>query len=417
MKRALLVTVAAILVATYSAPAGAGVSEGGFSSDNVEWIKNVPGTAFVASGIHGNYMYVANSRTLHVYDLRKPLAPREVGSLTYEDSVPSASGGTPATNGEILLFPIEVDAERVQREFVTDDGTNAVAIIDLSTKSRPREVGRVVLPSGRVDMVWECVLDCTWAVGAHSGTILDLRNPRRPKVLPKTLYQFIETRKPLAPLCAVGACTQDGHWIEEVRRGIVLTGTVPMYLVDLRDPRRPRALARSDGTPYSWGGVSWPEQGGSRYALSFNMGAVYSAPRCELRQANSSLEAAFATWDTRPWKTDGHATPVDTYELENGIYADGDPAAAWPPGISGCQPGWFEEHPRYKRNGIVGLTSPGHGVKFLRIGDLGQIDEVGYFLPHAGTPVFDGEWISDQIFYSIDLVRGIDVLRFTEGGR
>lgn len=53
-----------------------------------------------------------------------------------------------------------------------------------------------------------------------------------------------------------------------------------------------------------------------------------------------------------------------------------------------------------------------HGTRLLRIDDAGAISEIGGFIPHgviSAAPV----WVSDDILYVVDLVRGIDILRVT----
>lgn len=50
-------------------------------------------------------------------------------------------------------------------------------------------------------------------------------------------------------------------------------------------------------------------------------------------------------------------------------------------------------------------------MRFVEVDPKGAITEVGYFLPAGGSTIAS-YWITDDIVYSIDLVRGIDILRF-----
>lgn len=44
----------------------------------------------------------------------------------------------------------------------------------------------------------------------------------------------------------------------------------------------------------------------------------------------------------------------------------------------------------------------------------GEIVQVGYFTPVGGSTI-GSYWITDEIVYSIDITRGIDILRYTAG--
>ena len=386
----------------------------GFASPNVEHVCHLAEVAPSASTVVGDRLYLTNEKSLYIYDVEDPLEPQRIGVWDSNSVHPWVANGSPATNGRLLLF-----AQTPARTDVGwgPGGPSVLTILDVTEPGAPEELASLTLPS--TEGVWTCLLDCTWAYGAWSGFIVDLRDPTAPKLLDRRWTEGLPIEVAFRQACTRqgGACLQDAHDVDEVRPGLALTGTKPMFLLDVRNPARPRVLHLSDGSPYSWGGIQWPLAGRSRFALSFNMGGVYFGARCEARRvlANGTFEFAFVTWDTRPWRDDGFARVVDKYYLENGYYADGDPAISGTTAASGCQPGWFEVHPDYAATGLVGITSPGHGVKFVHISGRGGIDEVGYFLPDGGN-VYDGEWIGDDIFYSIDLYRGIDILRFKQGG-
>lgn len=91
----------------------------------------------------------------------------------------------------------------------------------------------------------------------------------------------------------------------------------------------------------------------------------------------------------------------------NGIYADGQPAVS---GYYGCSAHWFEQHPDFKDGGLVALGFYGHGVRFLDVSSRGKIEEIGYFLGW-GANTSAAYWITDDIVYTVDMHRGIDVLR------
>jgi hypothetical protein len=92
----------------------------------------------------------------------------------------------------------------------------------------------------------------------------------------------------------------------------------------------------------------------------------------------------------------------------NGVYADGKPVA----GTLGCSVHWFHEHETFRDGGLVALSEYEDGVRFLQIGSDGSITEQGYFLS-LGSSSSSPKWAGkDDVLYSIDYQRGIDILRW-----
>jgi len=92
----------------------------------------------------------------------------------------------------------------------------------------------------------------------------------------------------------------------------------------------------------------------------------------------------------------------------NGIYADGKPVA----GALGCSVHWFQEHPTFHDGGLVAISEYEDGVRFLQITPGGGIQEQGYFLS-LGSSSSSPKWAGkDDVLYSIDYQRGIDILRW-----
>ncbi len=52
------------------------------------------------------------------------------------------------------------------------------------------------------------------------------------------------------------------------------------------------------------------------------------------------------------------------------------------------------------------------GTRFLEVNSKGKIEEVGWFLPHAGG-TSGAYFIDKKIVYAVDYQRGLDILRFT----
>src|SRR4029077_21111428 len=73
---------------------------------------------------------------------------------------------------------------------------------------------------------------------------------------------------------------------------------------------------------------------------------------------------------------------------------------------------WCQEHPTFHDGGLVALSEYEDGVRFLQIGSDGSSKEQGYFLS-LGSSSSSPKWAGkDDVLYSIDYQRGIDILRY-----
>jgi hypothetical protein len=340
----------------------------GLSSGNVEHVATVPFDAGFATGgrLVKDHFYVAGARSFLIYDVSDPLDPQlmsitPVGFLFANEDVD--------TNGEILLMS-------------DDQIVRGLHIYDVSDKTMPVKLSEV--PNLR-DHNYACVLDCTWAYGTR-GTIVDLRDPTAPKV---------------AGSWGGGQGPGDGFDTTETSPGRVLSATRTIRFMDARkDPTFPKTLAlgptRDNRLIHS---IKWPRSGKDRFMLVQEETFVNGV--C------SENSGTFMTWDASKWKRTKTFTMIDEYRLRNGTIADGSP----PANVFGCTAMWFDEHPDFRNGGLVTGGWFEHGTRFVEVDPKGAITEVGYFLPAGGSTIAS-YWITDDIVYSVDVVRGIDILRF-----
>ena len=115
------------------------------------------------------------------------------------------------------------------------------------------------LPGGN-SHTHSCILNCTYAYGSN-GQIVDLRDPAKPKILKQKWGD--------------GKPVNNGHDVEEIAPGMVLTATQPIMLLDVHDPLKPKLLAmgrNEDGrfihTP------RWPQNGTDKFLLM--AGEIYT---------------------------------------------------------------------------------------------------------------------------------------------
>ena len=368
--RKLLVSLAASLLAAAALPgASAGPTAGGFASDNVEWVKEVPFDVGTATGakVVGKYLYVTSWRAFSIYDVSDPLNPALLSTTPFGFKFENEDV---ATNGSILVFSEQLPVP-------------ALHIWDVEDKTNPSAI-TTLEDAGEHTM--SCILKCKYLYGSE-GSVIDLRDPAKPKVA----GSFLE-----------GMPATDTHDVNEVAPGIVLTSSRPIMLLHARkDPVHPKLLAVGDDEGIT-GGVhsnTWPRVAKDRFFMVSS--ETNFQGRC------SGENGAFMTWDASTYRKTKTFRMIDIFQLDNGIYGDGNPAVQ----ASGCSAHWFEHHPDFHNGGVVAVGAYDHGTKFLEVSPKGKISQAGYFLPYGGTTMAS-YWLNDEIVYGIDLARGIDILRW-----
>ena len=374
----------AVTGAAQAAPdaAALGPSAGGISSDNVEFIKNIPlSIDGVGVLVVGDYFYTNDQNKVMIFDITDPVNPEMTGFVPMPQEVLYSREDIDG-NGDILVVPNTVIPNPGETE--TAKAAGATYIIDVEDKTNPTIIAQL---NGSEQHTMSCILDCKWAYGSD-GNIIDLRNPRKPKLMEEKWGD--------------GMPAQGGHDVNEVAPGLVLTSSQPMLLLDVKkDPRHPKLLATGsniDGR-FIHSNV-WPNNAKDKFFLAG--GETNNQVRCNERNG------AFMTWDASKWRKTKTFTMIDEYRVSNGTYADGSPAV----NAVGCSSHWLEAHPDFHNGGIAAAAFFEHGTRFIDVSSKGKIEEVGYFMPHGGS-TGASYWITDEILYSVDYTRGIDILRFT----
>ena len=370
MKRVVISVALVALLAGVNPAAGAGPTQGGVASDNVEYVGHVPfqvGTATGAKAI-GRYLYVTSWREFSIYDISDPTAPAH---LVTEPFGFKFENEDVATNGEIMLF-----SEQLPQ--------NTLHVWDVEDKTNPTQIAALPGGGGHTS---DCILGCKYSYSSE-GTIVDLRDPTEPKIVGDWTKG--------TPADFTGA-----HDVNEVSPGMVLTSSNPILLLDARrDPTHPKVVAI--GTHQGFTGAhsnQWPNDGTDDIVLFSD--ESNATGRC------TGNNGAFMTWDGSSWKQTRRLTLMDTYQLSSGTGLDGSPPAN---GL-GCSAHWFEEHPAFRDGGLVALGAYEHGTRFVDVSPRGKIEEVGYFMPWGGS-TSAAYWITRDLVYAVDYTRGIDILRY-----
>lgn len=356
------------------------LGETGVMSPNVEHVMTVPLEQGTATGAHlvDDTFYVTSWRSLSIYDVSDPVDPVLLSStpLGFQFENEDVS-----TNGEILLISEQAPVDRLH-------------VWDVSDPADPEEVGTLV---GAGTHTATCVLDCTWSYGSY-----DFLGPQGAM----TGGQLVDLRDPTAPVDA-GHYNErlpaaQTHDVMEVAPGLILTASQPIQFIDVRESRhRPQLLAVGTNDDKRMHTARWPRQGKDKFILTtFETNATV---RCD------ETAGELATWDAKRWRQTGTFEPIDEYRVSSGAYLDGSPAV----NQLGCSAHWFTEHPDFRNGGLVAAAFYEHGVRFLDIDRDGAIAEVGYFMGWGGS-TSAAYWLDDEIVYSVDYTRGIDILRFDQ---
>jgi hypothetical protein len=359
-------------------------------SKNFRLITSEPLHGVAVSGqVVGDTYFVSSWQTgLYSYDVSDPKEPKLLDHMGPDEvQVQSNENEDLATNGEILLLS----------QFNRTDEANRLLVIDVRD---PGNMEVVATLPGAGGHTLECLLDCRWAYGSSSGAnsegiIVDLRNPREPKLLDRRWSE------------AIGGVA--AHDVTEVRPGLVVTSSTPMFVLDTSDPSKPRVIIQADeGGPHTGHNNIWPRMGKDRFLLSASEGV--NNGRCELYGEDGKV---LQVWNTTSWRTKGFDR-VGEYTLTNGDGSDGHPPVD-ALGVQGCSAHWAQANPRFDNGGLVAMAAYSHGVRLLDIAANGKPREVGWFLKDVHGAI-DIEWITDRILYVIEDGGGqgaFDVIEYT----
>ncbi|MCA1823512.1 MAG: hypothetical protein LC640_04460 [Frankia sp.] len=362
---------AAVACALTAAPAVTAAPPPGFASSNVEWLANVPLHADTAGArLVGKRLFIADSRSLTVYDVSQPELPKPVGAF-----------GLP----EVPYYPQE-DVDTDGRILILGQGspnpTGLLWVFDV-TAEQPQLLATL---QGASSHTVSCVLRCTWVYNSN-GTITDLREPARPHIAG-------DWRK--------GTGVTTAHDVTEVSPGVVVTSSNPMLLLDARaNPAQPRLVARGRMPDKRFVHANlWPNAARDRLLL---VGGETEGGNCSDRSAG-----AFATFDASRWRRTGTLRFLDEYRAPDTLpTAGGFPVATW------CSH-WFTPRPGYRNGGMVAAGWYEHGTRLLNVAGNGKIREAGWFIP-AGTTASQAYWVTRDILYVLDYNRGLDVIRIHDG--
>lgn len=423
----------ALVAATFSA--GPARAETPVFAKNVELLGTIPDLGAVSGDVREiggrRYFLMTSLQGVSAYDVTMPELPLLVGHLP----LPNVENEDVEMSGDILLVASDpgfsssrlgglyvIDIAQlplITFKYVNPATGNRFRTTDVYTTPPPYATdylgGHTVscIPSGGNDCAY------AWAMGPGGGSdriyVIDLRDAAHPQL--KQVYAS-----------PVGGT----HDIDVDAAGLGwLVGDDGFAAVDLSDPEQLRVISRHDPAGLDYNHNSYRPDA-ERY-VSRAPGDTDPAmrpgeelliteedwldPQCSSqgrfatasivnfdKPAAGSIEAPSSVRVLDRWTTELGAQADRSPGKLAGTFTDGNHVAT----IT-CSAHWFTE-----RNDVVAISWYEQGTRFLDVSDPSDIRQVGYIVM-PNTSSFATYWITDDIAYTLDGTRGIDILRFTGG--
>jgi hypothetical protein len=364
-------------------------------SDNVEYLGSIKQDIGLTAGakVVDDRLFVTSGKNISIYDISDPASPQQLGQM--EVNVAWENEEVP-TNGKVLA--VASDFYSLVPECVAELAVDGcVQFFDVRDPANITQIATVPIANHTI----ECALNCKYFYG-RAGTIIDARgilDGKEPKVIGDWIDELDEE----------GVTEENCHHIRELRPGVMLSACQPFTVFSINredggSPKHPKVLYTGKAAKFVHS-ARWPRRGSDDLLLTG--GEENFRGRCELNNSEFSVYSAKKVLSGKSKQFEG---PLDQVPpAGNGFYADGKPVA----GALGCSVHWFQEHPSFRNGGLVAISEYEDGVRFLQIKKDGSIQEQGYFLS-LGSSSSSPKWAGkDDVLYSIDYLRGIDILRYT----
>ncbi|MDQ3913885.1 MAG: hypothetical protein M3323_00935 [Actinomycetota bacterium] len=352
---------AAVLALCFLAAPSAARKPSAASSD-ISFVGVFPvGGPIRGAALDGDYLYVATTNALSIYDVANPSAPE---LLANKASPRFVHGELISTGGELLLLNGGL-------------GAAGLDVWNVEDKSNPVLAGSL---EGVTDEHFSCLLECRWAYGS-AGSVVDLRVPQEP-----VLQQFDWKVE-------LGMGKARVHRLDEYRPGFMATaprGAAPVIL-DVRRPLQPRVVAKTKGRSFSsmFLYTTWARGGSDRFVVTST----------EHWECNDDYQGALVMLDTQGWPEDRRFEVAGRYRYRG--RTDDDTCLAY----------YFSLHPRFEDGGLILLPSGLEGTRIVEVAADGKMRELDSFVLPT-SDVWLAFWIDDEIFYALNATGEVYILRY-----
>ena len=411
------------------------------TSDNVSFKAAFPETTGISGdfSVSSEHFYTSSLDTLTVFDVSEPTAPTIVGTLpnfVFENEAMNY-GEQRTKDGELKAQFIMVGVDIVQGSPTDPQHVNVgggeLIIVDVSDPTMPTIAARV--PGSTSTHTVACVkrVKCNFAYSAGTDgrfSIFDLRDIENPKEVDANpdkegVQGFRSPASAPSSVFSGGA----GHKWNYVGKDLAFhTGSGGTAAFDVSKPLKPRLLTTTNekaGTPEKatpWNNFihhnSWLPHA-FRYKAnapaSLKNGNVLLVTEEDYENTDCETAGSFQTWRVGNLKDPKQITPLDRVELED---LGGPEEGIFPQGAF-CSAHWVDYH----QTGIVAAAYYNGGTRLLDVRDPNNIKPFGFVA--GGGQTWDTYWVPKRdennrallsrtnVFYSVDLVRGLEVYEVT----
>jgi hypothetical protein len=395
-----------VLAAAAAAVAAMPASGGGVplepplaSSSNVHLVGHVPGSA-AGMTFKDHYAYLSGWGGITVLDIADAASPRVVGALP----LPHFENEDVDLCGSTLI---------VVNDRATRDIGSVMYVISIANRTAP--VVSAVLPLGLTGtgrgaghIANFVKADCTqlWVDGGDHVEVVDLTTPSAPRSLGK-----FESAASQSDAFRV---THDTELDSTGTLWSVGGGGAAGYRLTA-NPLAPRLLGTTGAagvnpSPYN----DFILHNSQRRGKTLLVTEEDYIDTDEVPPGGCRGQGKFETWDLSGLD-DGAIAPLGTWETElNGMFTGGAVDSKAPVTVN-CSSHWFDA-----KSGVAAVGWYEQGVRFLDYRRPADITQVGYYIPANGS-TWAAYWSptdpEGEIVYTADAYRGVDVLRIDNGGR
>jgi LVIVD repeat len=367
------------------------------ASSNVHLVAHIPGSA-AGMNFKDHYAYVSGWGGITVLDIAQPANPQLVGALP----LPHFENEDVDLCGNILLVVNDREAK---------DLGSVMYVLSIANRTAPTVIA--VLPlgltgsgrgSGHIANFVKTDCSQAWVDGGDHVEVVDLTVPTTPRSLGK-----FESAASMSPNFKVS------HDTELDSTGTIWNvggGGAAGYRLTA-DPLAPQLLgttgtAGANPSPYN----DFILHNSQRRGKTLLITEEDYIDQDEVPPGGCRGQGKFETWDVS--RLSKAITPQDTWETElNGMFTSGAVDSKAPVTVN-CSSHWFDA-----KGGVAAVGWYEQGVRFLDYRTPTDIQQVGYYIPAAGS-TWAAYWSptdpNGAIVYTADAYRGVDVLRIDNGG-
>lgn len=382
------------------------------ASPNVKLVQRLPLAADgVGARVVGNFLYVTSTKDLEIFDISTPTKPVQVGAVTLD--VEFENEQVP-TDGRLLGIS-------GQTSTVTANGPCAPNLMTTSTykanclalfdvRHKAKPI-QVAAVGGAGDHTSTCITVAGNSCAYLYGSSGSITDARQ--ALTKHVATRLTTNWQAALLARYHLSEKSCHHQVQLRPGVLLTACQPMALISVN-----KADGGSITKPALLATADYSKAPDDRTRFVHSVEwpragsdkILLSGGETNFTGTCTPTAGAFSTFLVGGTKAHPRFTFADQVRPHSGQYVDGNP----PDGgyTFGCSSHWFEPQPSFRDGGLVALASYENGTRIKRISRTGKISEVGFFEPLGGSTSAP-HWAKDgRTIYAIDYHRGIDVLHY-----